>query len=397
MSLHWYSRGYLLMPILWVLLSPHDTTGTGPIDRGMDVEVFVRLGCPHCEAAKVFLKQLENERPELRIITHDVGEDQRALQRLENLAEERRISRLGVPAFFLRGELIIGYGGEESTGRRIRELLLTEAEAPSACGFGFTEPCEPAPVTANPRDAVEAPFFGRISATDLGLPLFTIAIGLLDGFNPCAMWVLLFLLALLVNLKSRRKMTLIAGTFVAVSGLVYFAFMAAWLNVFLLIGFSRTTQVVLGGIALAIGAVNVKDFAAYRKGLSLAIPEAAKPTMYSRLRRVLDADNLTGALLSIIGLALFVNVIELLCTAGFPALYTQVLTLHDLPVWQYYGYLALYNLAYVLDDGLMVTLAVVTLGRRKLQEREGRWLKLVSGLVMLGLGLVLLARPQWLI
>jgi threonine/homoserine/homoserine lactone efflux protein len=86
----------------------------------------------------------------------------------------------------------------------------------------------------------------------------------------------------------------------------------------------------------------------------------------------------------------------LLCTAGFPALYTQVLTLHDLPVWQYYGYLALYNLAYVLDDGLMVTLAVVTLGRRKLQEREGRWLKLVSGLAMLGLGLVLLGKPEWL-
>ena len=95
-------------------------------------------------------------------------------------------------------------------------------------------------------------------------------------------------------------------------------------------------------------------------------------------------------------LAVLVNLVELLCTAGFPAVYTRILTLRELPAWQYYGYLALYNVAYVLDDGLMLTLAVATLSRRKLQERAGRWLKLVSGGVMLGLGVVLIARPAWL-
>jgi uncharacterized membrane protein HdeD (DUF308 family) len=88
--------------------------------------------------------------------------------------------------------------------------------------------------------------------------------------------------------------------------------------------------------------------------------------------------------------------IELLCTAGLPAVYTQILIWHDLPWWGYYGYLGLYNVAYMLDDSLMLTIAVVTLGRRKLQEQEGRWLKLVSGVVMLGLGVVLLVKPDWL-
>lgn len=191
-------------------------------------------------------------------------------------------------------------------------------------------------------------------------------------------------------------MALIAGTFVLVSGLVYFAFMAAWLNMFLLIGLSRPVQIGLGGIALLVGAVNVKDFFALHRGISLSIPESAKPGLYIRIRRILQADNLAGALVGIVILAGLVNLVELLCTAGFPALYTQILTLQQMPSWQYYGYLGLYNLAYIFDDSLMVTIAVVTLSRRKLQERAGRWLKLTSGLVMAGLGAILLLQPKWL-
>jgi hypothetical protein len=115
------------------------------------------------------------------------------------------------------------------------------------------------------------------------------------------------------------------------------------------------------------------------------------------VRAVVMAEHPGAALGGVIVLAVLVNVVELLCTAGFPAVYTRILTLRELPVWQYYGYLALYNVAYVLDDGLMLAVAVVTLSRRKLQERAGRWLKLVSGVVMLGLGGVLIARPAWLV
>jgi threonine/homoserine/homoserine lactone efflux protein len=114
------------------------------------------------------------------------------------------------------------------------------------------------------------------------------------------------------------------------------------------------------------------------------------------VRRILQADHLPGALISTVVLAVFVNVIELLCTAGFPMLYTQILTAQQLSAWEYYGYLGLYNLAYIFDDGLMVAIAVVTLSRRKLQERAGRWLKLAGGSVMIGLGIVLLFHPQWL-
>ena len=372
-----------LGPILYlfILLVLSGTTlqaaGTTP-----DIEVFVRAGCPHCEAAKIFLDELRREQPSLHIALHDIAEDPTARERLITLVQERGITTVGVPTFLVGTELIIGFQSSETAGAEIRAKLDRKALG----------------ATVNPPvESIETRWLGRLRVHDLGLPLFTVLIGLLDGFNPCAMWVLLFLLSLLVNLQDRRKMALIAGTFVTVSGLVYFAFMAAWLNMFLLVGVSRTVQIGLGAIALCMGTVNVKDFFAWRQGFSLSIPESAKPGLYARIRRILQAEHLAGALAGVVVLAGLVNTIELLCTAGFPALYTQILTMQQLPAWQYYGYLGLYNLAYILDDGLMVTIAVVTLSRRKLQEVAGRWLKLTSGLVMASLGIILLLAPEWLI
>ncbi len=347
-----------------------------------DLEVFVRTGCPHCETAKAFLKELQRERPALRIVIYDIAEDSTARQRLATLAAERGIANIGVPTFLIGAELIVGFLSAETTGTEIQARLdqLAQGAVPPAA-----------------VESIQTKWFGELRVRDLGLPLFTIVIGLLDGFNPCAMWVLLFLLSLLVNLRDRLRMALIAGTFVAVSGLVYFAFMAAWLNMFLLIGLSRPIQIGLGGIALLVGAVNVKDFFALHHGISLSIPESSKPGLYVRIRRILQAENIAGALAGIVILAGLVNLVELLCTAGFPALYTQILTLQQMPSWEYYGYLGLYNLAYIFDDSLMVMIAVVTLSRRKLQERAGRWLKLISGLAMVGLAAVLLLQPKWLI
>jgi glutaredoxin len=369
------------------------------VESSADLEVFIRAGCPHCEAAKIFLRGLQEERPALHILVQDIGENHAALARLEELAGKLAVKAIGVPAFYLQDELIIGFQDAQSTGARLIALLdrapAIAAGEPFAACRPIQEDCED--IRTHPpasEDSIVLPWFGRLSLREVGLPLFTLAVGLLDGFNPCAMWVLLFLLSLLVTLRDRLKMALVAGTFVLVSGLVYFSFMAAWLNVFLLVGLSRAVQLGLGGVATVIGAVNVKDFFAFRQGLSFSIPDAAKPRFYARVRRVVQAENLTGALIGIVILAGLVNVLELLCTAGFPALYTQILARQPLATWQYYGYLGLYNVAYMLDDALMVTIAVITLGRHKLDEREGRWLKLISGIVMIGLGMMLVLRPN---
>ncbi len=243
---------------------------------------------------------------------------------------------------------------------------------------------------------IEVPFLGELRVSQLGLPAFTFLVGLVDGFNPCAMWILVFLLSVLVNIKDRKKILLIAGTFVAVSGIAYFAFMAAWLNLFMLIGIARPAQIILGGMALLIGVINVKDFFAFKKGVSLSIPESSKPGIYRRVREIVAAKYLPAALAGVIVLAVIVNMVELLCTAGLPALYTQILTMQEFPAWKNYAYLGLYITAYMLDDTCLLAIVVATLSHRKLQEREGRWLKLLSGLVILALGLVMIFKPDWL-
>ena len=218
------------------------------------VEVYHRHGCPHCERAFAFLATLHNDHPGLEVKVFEINESPEARARFITLNQRAGVERPGVPAFLICERFLVGFDTAETTGAVIKQLMGLDVGA----------------VTAEQTRGVDTKWFGAITAERLGLPLFTLAIGLIDGFNPCAMWVLLFLLSLLVNLRERRRIILIAGTFVLVSGAVYFAFMAAWLNVFLIIGFSRALQVGVGLLAMAIGAVHVKDFFYLHRGVTLS-------------------------------------------------------------------------------------------------------------------------------
>ena len=372
-----------------------------------DLTVFVREGCPHCADAEEWIESdLLVERPGLDVEILDVAHDADALARLQEIAAARGASAVSVPTFVIGERILVGFDSGETTGARIRAMLaqatLEAGEAGSACASVEEDApeadCEDeiAAAADGPGGRVSLPVVGTLDVGAIGLPLFTVAIGLLDGFNPCAMWVLLFILSILVNLKDRRKMFLIGGIFILVSGIVYFAFMAAWLNAFVLIGYSRTLQLVLGGVAIVIGALNVKDFFWLGSGPSVGIPDRAKPGIYARTRKILTAEKVGAALGTVVALAFLVNTVELLCTAGLPALYTQILSLRELSWWQYYGYLAMYNVFYMLDDAMILTVAVATLSHHRLQQGEARWLKLVAGGAMLTLGLVLALKPEWL-
>tara|TARA_R110002020_G_scaffold27170_27_gene87555 strand:- start:114 stop:1235 length:1122 start_codon:yes stop_codon:yes gene_type:complete len=348
-------------------------TAAGP---AAEIVVYVRSGCPHCERAKQFLGGVQEARPGLEVRYRPVDTDSSAARELEDIFLAAGAWPPGVPTFVVGNQILVGYDDDQHTGQRLLGLL----------GDPLSPAIEPAP-----------PLPGGWTVESIGLPAFTLALGLLDGFNPCAMWVLLFLLSLLVRLGDRRRMAMIAGTFVLVSGLVYYAFMAAWLNLFLAVGLSPAVTFVLALLALVFAAMNIKDFFAFGSGPSLSIPDGAKPGIYARVRRVLQHRALGSSLIGVAVLAVLVNFIELLCTAGLPAIYTAVLSQHAIEGAARYGYLALYIAGYITDDALMVALAVGALSSRKLTERGGRWLKLVSGLVMLVLGLVLLLRPDWLL
>lgn len=408
------ARTLALLFLLLALCLPLPTTAADDSAAPLPLEVYVRDGCPHCAEAKAYLAQEAPSWPGIAVVYRPVDRDTEARDGLIQASRLAGIWPPGVPTFVAGGRILVGFGDAEESGRDLRALIDAALADRDARHRGTADATDTADVTGatkasdataedgasrlRPAGAptVETTLFGPLDPAKLGLPLFTLALGLVDGFNPCATWVLLFLLSLLVRLHDRRRMALVAGTFVLASGAVYYAFMAAWLNLFLAVGLSAPLRVALALLAIAIGAVNAKDFIAWKRGPSLSIPERARPGLFARMRAVMNAERLPTAMAAVAVLAVAVNFVELLCTAGLPAIYTAILSRQDLGSLTHHAYLGLYILAYIADDALMVGLAVFALSSNKLTEAGGRWLKLLSGLVMLSLGMLMLWRPEWL-
>ena len=347
--------------------------------------------CPHCAAAKPTVDKLEQDYDWLaveRVSTRAATQDQ--IDDVLMLADSIGSEITGVPTFLFCGRMEVGFDSEATTGAHLEQSLF-------ACHAELVGDAEGQDADGERSDeALHVPVLGDIDAEAVSLPLFTVAVAGLDAFNPCAFFVLLFLLSLLVHAKSRWRMGLVGGVFVVVSGVMYFAFMAAWLNVFLVTGQLRWVTMVAGIVAFTLAVFSIKDYFWPDSAGSLSIPDAAKPGLFARMRKLTTADSLPTVLVGTIALAAVANSYELLCTAGFPLVFTRVLTLNDLSTSTYYGYLALYNVVYVVPLLLIVGGFVWTLGSRKLSESEGRFLKLMSGTMMLGLALLLLLKPDLL-
>ncbi len=367
-------------------------------EQKVTVYLFWGTGCPHCAREKEFLKHLGDKYPRLEVKSYEVWYNKKNADFFLEMSSAYGFTPRSVPVTFV-GDFppMAGFLGEEMHGRILEDRIRYCTER------GCADPVRKlgAPSKAKQEAAEEdsqmvLPLVGKINTDELALPVLTVLIAGMDGFNPCAFFVLFLLLSLLVYAESRRKILLIGGTFVFFSGLIYFVFMAAWLNIFLLMGQVRVITVAAGVIAVLIAALNVKDFFLFKKGMSLTIPEGAKPKLFERMRGLLKAPSLTSMMIGTVILAAAANAYELLCTAGFPMVYTRVLTLRALPQIENYLYLVFYNIIYVVPLSVIVVVFALTLGARRLTEWQGRVLKLVSGLMMFCLGLLLLGNPDLL-
>jgi thiol-disulfide isomerase/thioredoxin len=365
---------------------------------------FFSPTCPHCQAAAPFIEELKARWPWLEVRKYAVKDNRANARFYYDTALSLGTQALSVPGFVFCRQVLIGYDTAATTGAEIagaleqchaRRLAQPAAAAPAPDG-GVAAGAGTPPTGEQAGTTVNLPFVGSVDAKALSLPVLTLVLAGMDAFNPCAFFVLLFLLSLLVHARSRTRMAVVGGTFVLFSGLVYFVFMAAWLNVFLVAGELRIITVIAGLLALVVAGLNIKDFFWFKEGPSLSIPDAAKPGLFKRMRGIVATGNLGPMLASTVLLAIVANSYELLCTAGFPMVYTRVLTLAQLDTWQYYAWLAVYNVIYVIPLLAIVIVFVRTMGARKLSESEGRILKLVSGFMMLGFGLLLLLAPQLL-
>ncbi len=356
---------------------------------------FWGKGCPHCAKEEIFLEKLQKKYPQLNVKSYEVWYNQENARFFTHMAEAYGKRPGGVPTTFIGNfSPLVGYRNDEVTGKIIEDRVRYCTKL--SCIDPIEKLIKPSqkPIVTKEEKIISLPLFGKTDVTIMALPTLTVMLAGLDGFNPCAFFVLFTLLGILVFAQSRKRMLLIGGTFVFFSGFIYFFFMAAWLNLFLHIGQLKIITVIAGMIALIIALINIKDFFFFERGVSLVIPEKAKPRLFERMRNLLKATSLTSMFIGTTVLAVAANAYELLCTVGFPMVFTRVLTLHNLPTFMYYFYLVFYNVVYVIPLAGIVLVFTVTLGSRKLTERQGQVLKLISGLMMLGMGLVLLINPS---
>jgi len=335
------------------------------------------------------------------------------LQLFEACGEEKRVR---VPAIFIGDEVIIGYLSEETTGQNIEkaveDCLSRECSNPleriDECQFcqceGEREEMCQCQVCACPAEEKEDqiinyPIIGKINLSKLSLPILTVVLAGLDGFNPCAMWILLFLIALLINVRSRKRIWLIGGTFIAASGIIYYLLLSAWLNLFLAISYVTLTRIIIGLLALGVGLWQIKRFITFKPAVCEITPADSKlrQRLSEKVKQVVHSTALPATFLGIIILAFGVNLIEFFCSAGLPAIYVRILTVNPLSSMTYYLYLLLYTFIFMLDDLIIFGIAVITLSKIGFTDKYNRWSTLVGGVLILILGLLLIFKPDFLI
>jgi len=256
------------------------------------------------------------------------------------------------------------------------------------------EPIGKGPAT---EEEIELPIIGKIKTEEFSLPALTFLLGIADGLNPCAFFILTFLLAALLGLGgARRKILLVGGIFIFLSALFYFLFMSVLLNVFKLGQEITVLTFVAGAIAVFAGVINIKDYFFFQKGISLTLPKDHKAKFMERVKNLSLAKSTFALIAATVVIAATVNIYELLCTFGFPMIYTRILTLRELPSLQYYLYLIFYNLVYITPLAVIVLIFAITLGKRTFSQIWVKRLKLISGFMILSLGSILILKPKLL-
>jgi len=403
--------------ILWICLymiavaapgaaAAAERSGAGPSPDAQSVEIsfFWEPGCRFCQRAKQFLATIgPSERAWLVIRDYDVSRSPAGQELFARANTHFGISNPGIPLIIVGRQPFLGFDTAETTGQLVLEAARAchRNDCPGLAALlggseGEITGEQPAAAPSALPETIDLPIFGTLDLQALSLPALTVLLAAIDGFNPCAMWVLVFLIGLLLGMQDRLRMWLLGGAFLLTSGIVYFGFLAAWLNLFLLLGTIFWVRLAVGAVALGSGLHYMREFARNAAAECQVTNPQQRRRIMDAFRASVTEKRFLVAVAGIVGLAVAVNTIELLCSAGIPAVYTKVLAMSALPGWQHYALLVLYVIVFMLDDAAIFVLAMMTLAATGMTSRYLRVSHLAGGVVMLTIGILLMIAPGWL-
>ncbi len=358
------------------------------------INFFYSDTCPHCHKEAIWLdKMVDKYSSQLVINRYEVTKNFNNAKLFVEFGQRLNADVSGVPFTVIGDKYFVGFGDEETSGAQmemaIKDLIQANNSAVPNVDNNTQKPTET-------NQSVKVPFIGTVELKSLSLPAITVLLGVLDGFNPCAMWTLVFLISLLLGMANRKRMWILGLTFIGASAAVYFLFMVAWLNLILFLGFVVWIRILIGLVALGGGFVNVRSYFKNKENVCKVTDAPKRRQIFDKLKAITQKEKFLLAIVGIILLAITVNLVEAICSAGLPAVFAQVLAINNLTTWQYYGYILLYLFFFMLDDMLVFFIAMMTLRLANMSNKYSRWSSLIGGVLMLIIGILLILRPQWL-
>lgn len=394
----------------------------------VDAYLFYGNGCPHCAKEIKFFNSIKDKYPDLNVTGYEVYYSQENSLLMQKVANYLGAEGGGVPFLIIGDEYFVGFGEESSPieiESRINECLINKCpnEVGNILGFKNTETTSlekeesvgsdintnnlnnkeeiipEAGINTESREdekIIKLPFLGNTNIHKLSLPILAVLMGLLDGFNPCALWTLLFLISLLLGMNNRKRMWTLGVAFIVASASVYFIFMSAWLNLVLFLGLIIWVRLAIALLALFGGSYSIREFFVNKTDGCKVTGSEKRQKIFEKLKNIVKQNNLWVALGGIILLAFLVNLVELICSAGLPAVFTQVLAMNNLSTWGYYSYILIYILFFMIDDLFVFFIAMITLKMTGITTKYAKYSHLIGGILMVIIGVLLIFKPEWL-
>ena len=405
-------------------------------EKVINIHLFYGNGCPHCAAEEEFLSDYLKDRTDVKLYKYEVWYDSHNQELLSKVQKEMgTTNKNGVPFTVIGKKTIVGYA-DGVTDEQIKDAInyylnndyrdyageitgkvkKTEVKEDTIKDESKTEDKKENKIekaddtTSIQKEKYKAldevnktlkthPILKKINVKNVSLPIIAILLGLVDGFNPCAMWILIFLITMLFNMKDRKKMWILGLTFILTSGIVYLMFMLAWLNLATFISKIAFIRLLIAVIALVVGLINVYKYIDSLKkkdeGCDVVDKKDRKKIM-EKIISITHEKKFIIALLGIMVLAASVNIIELMCSIGIPLLFTQILAMNELSTFSYMIYMLIYIFFFLIDDIVIFVISMVTLKVTGLSTKYTKYSHLIGGIIMLIIGLLLIIKPELL-
>ena len=380
-------------------------------EKDVNFYLFYGRECPHCEELMEWLDVYMAENDNINLYKYEVWHDEENQEKFLNAQEALETHSSSVPFLVIGEDYIVGFSSfytpddidrlfkkyeEENYRDKVGEALgVVEKTSDNA---EEKEISEEEKINEEENTSFNVPILGNIDAKNVSLPFLGVILGFVDGFNPCALWVLVFLITMLLGMKDRKKMWILGITFLVTSALIYTLFMVSWLSFALFMGKVNIIKILVGTFAVIFGVYNILRFIkSFNKDTGCdVVNDSKRKKIINKIKSIVHEKSFFVALLGVIVLAFSVNLIELMCSLGLPVVYTEVLSMNNLTIAQYAICIFIYILFYLLDDLIIFIIAMKTLKIKAISNKYLKYSHLIGGLIMLALGILMIYKPEWL-